>query len=72
MCENVSEFLGTLLEEEKEFLRQPMLTKLAIAKYLRTERKYEVPKTVIYNILSNEDFFEKQEVGKNTYYRLLK
>lgn len=72
MCENVSEFLGTLLEEEKEFLRQPMLTKLAIAKYLRTERKYEVPKTVIYNILANEDFFEKQEVGKNTYYRLLK
>lgn len=72
MCDNVSEFIGTLLEEEKDYLRQPMLTKLAIAKYLRTERKYEVPKTVIYNILANEEYFEKQEVGKNTYYRLLK
>ena len=72
MCDNVSEFIGTLLEEEKEYLRQPLLTKLAIAKYLRTERKYEVPKTVIYNILANEEYFEKQEVGKNTYYRLLK
>lgn len=72
ICDSVSEFMGTLLEEEKEYLRQPMLTKLAIAKYLRAERKYELPKTVIYNILSDETYFEKTESGKNTYYRLLK
>lgn len=70
--QSTSEFIESLQEEEKECLRQPMLTKLAIAKYLRTERKYEVPKTYIYNILTNETYFEKIESGKNTYYRLLK
>ena len=65
----IEEFLGTLTEEDKEWLMDRH-TITAIHKYL-TEQKYSWPKTFIQSICNNANVFSLgNDKGRNKRYKL--